>query len=255
MRDRATVKEIFEYEGNISQICRWAQKILGYQFTIVYRSYKMIMNVDALFRRFGPLIALHCSIANIFHGMDIKNRPDAYDEHTFMRDGQTKVKIRESDNKIILPTIIKSIVNNEKYVPCTEDRAIIHLSPSLIISSFPVLVTSTHQPVNTRDSSKETLFRILAIQESLSINCLCIDDICESLFEWCKNNESRNIQWNTSSIFTRRYTSLIFESLNKNIPYDIVPIKKIQAWVVTSMPHVNLFEATFVPGNRTTMLE
>ena len=96
---------------------------------------------------------------------------------------------------------------------------------------------------------------MLTIQESLSIDSLCIDDMCGSLFEWCKNNESRNIQWNTSSIFTRRYTSLIFESLNKNIPYDIVPIKKIQAWVVTSMPHVNLFEATFVPGNRTTMLE
>ena len=48
---------------------------------------------------------------------------------------------------------------------------------------------------------------------------------------------------------------LLFESLNKNIPYDIVPIKKLQAWVVISMPHVDLFEATFVPDNRTTMLE
>ena len=96
---------------------------------------------------------------------------------------------------------------------------------------------------------------MLVIQESLSINCLCVDDVCGSFFEWCKYNESRNIQWNTSFIFTRRYTSLLFDSLNKNIPYDIVPIKKLQGWVVASMPHVNLFEATFVPGNRTTMLE
>ena len=172
-----------------------------------------------------------------------------------MRDGQTKVKIRESDNKIILPVIIKSIVDNEKYVPCTEDRVIKHLSPSLIISSYPVLVILTHQPVNTRNSSKESLLRILAILESLSINYLSIDDICGSLFEWCKNNESRNIKWNTSSIFTRRYTSLIFESLNKNTLYDIDPIKKLHAWVVISMPPVNLFEATFVPGNRNTILE
>ena len=109
--------------------------------------------------------------------------------------------------------------------------------------------------MNTRNSSNETLFRMLAIQESLSINCLCIDDICGSLFEWCKNNESRNIQWNTSSIFTRRYTFLLLESLNKNIPYNIVPIRKLEAWVVTSIPHVNLFEAIFVLGNKTTMLE
>ena len=116
--------------------------------------------------------------------MDIKNRPDAYDEHAFMRDGQTKVEIRESDNKIILLVIIKFIVDNEKYVSCIEDRVIKHLSPSLIISSCPVWVTSTHQPMNTRNSNKETLFQMLAIQELLSINFLCIDDIYGSLFEW-----------------------------------------------------------------------
>ena len=151
--------------------------------------------------------------------------------------------------------LIKSIVDNKMYVPCTENRVIKYLSLSLIISSCPVLVTSTHQPVNTRNSSKESLLRMLAILESLSINYLSIDDICGSLFEWCKNNESRNIQWNTSSIFTRRYTSLLFDSLNKSIPYDIVPVRKLQDWIVTSMPRINLFEAIFVPGNKTTMLE
>ena len=151
--------------------------------------------------------------------------------------------------------IIRSIVDNKKYVPYTENKVIKSLLPTLIISSCPILVTSAHQPLNTSNTSKDKLFRMLAIQESLFINCLCIDDMCCSLFEWCRNNESRNIQWNTSSISTRRYTSLLFESLNKNIPYDIVPIRKLQAWVVTSMPHINLFEAIFVPGNKTTMLE
>ena len=150
----------------------------------------MMMDVDVLSGIFEPLIALHYSIANILHGVDIKNRLDAYDEHVFMRASQTKVKIRETDKKIIIPVLIKSIVDNEMYVPCTENRVIKYLSLSLIISSCPLLVTSTHQPVNTRNSSKEILFRMLAIQESLSINCLCIDDICESLFEWFKKNEN-----------------------------------------------------------------
>ena len=55
------------------------------------------MNVDALFRSFGPLIALHFSIANNLHGVDIRNRLDPYDENNFVCDGQTKVKLRESD--------------------------------------------------------------------------------------------------------------------------------------------------------------
>ena len=109
--------------------------------------------------------------------------------------------------------------------------------------------------MNTSNTSKEKMFQILDIQELLTINYLCIDDICSSLFEWCRNNESQNIQWNTTFIFTSRYTFLIFKSLNKNIPYDIVPIKKLQAWVDASIPHVDLFEATFVPGNKTTILQ
>ena len=54
----------------------------------------MMMDVDALSRRFGSLIALHCSFANILHVVDIKNRPDSYDEHAFIHDSQTKVKIQ-----------------------------------------------------------------------------------------------------------------------------------------------------------------
>ena len=61
-----------------------------------------------------------------------------------MRDGQTKVKIRESDNKTILPVIIKSVVYNANYVPCTDNKVIKPLSPPLIISSCPVLVISAH---------------------------------------------------------------------------------------------------------------
>ena len=54
-----------------------------------------MMDVDPLFRRFGSLIALHCSIAKILHGVDIRNRLDAYDKNNFIRDGQIKDKIRE----------------------------------------------------------------------------------------------------------------------------------------------------------------
>ena len=58
------------------------------------------MGVEALPRKFGSLVVLHCSIANILLGVDIKNILNAYDEHAFMRASQTKVKIRETDKKL-----------------------------------------------------------------------------------------------------------------------------------------------------------
>ena len=52
-----------------------------------------------------------------------------------MRDGQTKAKVGKSDNKTILSVITKSVVDNEKYIPCTENKLIKPLSPPLLISS------------------------------------------------------------------------------------------------------------------------
>ena len=60
---------------------------------------------------------------------------------------------------------------------------------------------------------------------------------------------------NTTSTFTIRCTSSLFESLNTNIPFNIVPMKKLEAWLVASMTHVNLFEAIFVSDNKAIMLQ
>ena len=48
-------------------IGRWAQELLGYHFTVVHRSNRMMVDVDALSRRVGPLIATHCIVGNILH--------------------------------------------------------------------------------------------------------------------------------------------------------------------------------------------
>ena len=57
MCDCVAVKEALEYDGNISMVCRWAQELLGYHFTVLHRSKHMMRDVDALTRRFGPLVA------------------------------------------------------------------------------------------------------------------------------------------------------------------------------------------------------
>ena len=48
--DCLAIKEIIDYTGSIPVICRWAQELLGYEFTVIHRPHKMMMDVDALLR-------------------------------------------------------------------------------------------------------------------------------------------------------------------------------------------------------------
>ena len=73
-------------------VCRWAQELLGYQFSIIHRSNKMMADVDELTRRFGKLISQHCMIASILYHTEKIKRPEAYDEAVFTK--KEKVKVR-----------------------------------------------------------------------------------------------------------------------------------------------------------------
>ena len=64
-------------------ISRWAQELLGYHFTVIHRPARMMRDVDAITRRFGPMIARHMIIALILSARDKATRPDAYDANTF----------------------------------------------------------------------------------------------------------------------------------------------------------------------------
>ena len=82
--DCSAIKEVLEYSGTIPMVCRWAQELLGYQFTVVHRSNRMMVDVDALTRRYGPLIAMHCMVATILRQRDFKLKPLAYDSSIFI---------------------------------------------------------------------------------------------------------------------------------------------------------------------------
>ena len=187
--------------------------------------------------------------------MDVKNRPDEYDGKIFTHEGKTKIKVLGEDKITALPIITQSVIDASKHIPCTETRLIkLNMSP-LAILSCPVLVTSAQKCAFEHDENNETKTRMINVQESLLINCLCIDDVSGSLFEWCKNSENRSIQWNITSVFTRAYTSLVFDSLNTNTTFSVVPIIKLQEWITVTVPQINLFEATFVPDNTTTTFQ
>ena len=194
MCDCAAVKEVLEYEGTISQVSRWSQELLGYQFTIVHRSYKIMMDVDALSRRFGPLIAQHCAIAYMLHSVDTRHRPEAYDDTNFTRHGLMKIKSSSHRMPTHMPVITQCRIDEYKNVPCTETRMILAGTPPLAIASCPVMVTAATMNHIPHSRHPEQSTRMLDIQGSLSVNCICMDDICGSVYEWCNKNESRSIQ-------------------------------------------------------------
>ena len=73
-------------------VCRLAQELLSYHFSIVHRSKKMMTEVDSLTRRFGTLISEHCMIAPILHHTDKIKIPEAYDEAVFTKEEKVTVR-------------------------------------------------------------------------------------------------------------------------------------------------------------------
>ena len=91
MCDCSAIKEILEYSGTMPMVCRWAQELLGYQFTVVHRPNHIVVNIDALTRRYGPLIAMHCMVSTILHQRDIQHNPLAYAHSTFLASKTVKL--------------------------------------------------------------------------------------------------------------------------------------------------------------------
>ena len=96
--DCITIKEVFDYDGDIILVIRWVQELLGYNFKVLHRSNEMMVYVDDLTHRFGSLIARHLHIVAILHKRDKEMRPSAYLESTFI---EYKV---ENNISIPLPT-------------------------------------------------------------------------------------------------------------------------------------------------------
>ena len=77
-------------------VCLWAQEILGYYFTIVHRSNKMVEGIDSLNWRFVHLIIHHIDIASLLSYHDLSKNPRDY--ATTELSNLSNVNIKETDN-------------------------------------------------------------------------------------------------------------------------------------------------------------
>ena len=59
-------------------VYRWTQELLGYHFSILHQSDRMMRDVDTISRRFGPLISVYIRTALVLSDTDRHNIPDYY---------------------------------------------------------------------------------------------------------------------------------------------------------------------------------
>ena len=80
-------------------ICDWDQKILGYHFSIVQRSNKIMTDVNALtiFRKF---ISQYYIIASILYSTDKLQRMKAYEDSIFTKENIVKITSDVSQQSI-----------------------------------------------------------------------------------------------------------------------------------------------------------
>ena len=57
---------------------RWAQELLGYNFSTVHRPNRMMCDVDTLSILYGNMILAHLYVSDILHDRDECHRPQAY---------------------------------------------------------------------------------------------------------------------------------------------------------------------------------
>ena len=213
MCDCKAIKEILDYNGPIAMMCRWAQELLGYHFSILHRSARMMIDVDGLSRRFGAIIAQHLCVAALLYKYDVMKRPDAYNQDLSEVDGATSITPSKASSNIDIPVLTtKTIAACRTSVITINDRALVvipttHPSSSQdTIHSVPILLhyIPDHTHSSTTLDEEETARPLLRIAQNSICTWVCIDDVLGSFLSWSKYSSSGSVEWNIINVFTSR---------------------------------------------------
>ena len=173
--DCSAMTEILEYDGPIAMICRWAQELLGYNFTVVHRPSRMMIDVDALSRRYGTLITTHCIVSSILHGQDVSHRPAAYDRSTFLSSLSSKLpppEISTTATPILSSSFFTSSYTLSQRNTSTKEEG----SPTISTSPMLFLSGPTDMKENQSPYSLGTEMRIAVIAKEHISEWLCINE-------------------------------------------------------------------------------
>ena len=155
--DCSGVKEILEYDGPIHQVRRWAQELLGYFFHIVHRPARMMADVDAFTRRYGPLVTAYLVRAYAMHTASKTQHPAAYDPSMFA-DHPTKCPAAMPTPATTTPLPADDQTSDTPFAQIDTDADTTVSAPSPIPDSASATAVSTHpsptSPVDTEPDMK-----------------------------------------------------------------------------------------------------
>ena len=244
MCDCNAVREILEYEGNIAMVSRWAQELLGYHFTVIHRSARMMVDVDGLTRRFGKAIAEYVMIAHIMSRRDQKTRPEAY-RHDFKSiEKPTKASNSHADvdNPLILLTHAKIKETIDMMEPIDDEI----VGNVLTIRTDPIRIPLPTSCTTTRGATiRQETNAITEAVDAMEIIIVTIDDVTGSLASWTRDHGPLNVLWTVHNMFTTTPNTRMFDvmfSLHERHP--IISLRDIPTNVFIQM---HMMEATFIP--------
>ena len=246
--DCLAMKEIFDYSGSIAQVARWAQEMLGYNFVIVHRSNKMMIDVDALNRIYGKRISLYIAFTSYLRNRDEHQRPFAYEPSVFF--SAVKVKLPQStdfsafslDDVYTESFIYKAYASISS--PLGNHDSCISITSQPIFWYSPPLNTTSLSPASSYDvqSHAWTVF------PATSMNWLCLNDtfgICHHAVQAC----DWSISCTFSNLFTAPSAFQLFSS-HTSEKGDFVPSSRLSASLTTALQHIHIFHACFIPGQQ-----
>ena len=149
--DCSAIKEILEYNGSIHQIKRWSQELLAYEFVILHRLARMMLDVDGLARFMDPLVHRYTITASRLYTEDVTERPFAYSYDVFHSCNNPR-HVSASD-ALSLPITTSSItsisalyhspIKFSPVFPITINPSSLLPGHSSRVSSFPVIPPSS----------------------------------------------------------------------------------------------------------------
>ena len=249
--DCSAMTEILDYEGPIPMIGRWAQELLGYHFTVVHRSNRMMVDVDALSRRYGPLIATHCTIAGILYRRDKDQRPSAYDKATFSSSQSSKLKSQTMPltvTPILSSTFLtSSYTSSEEGDPEKENLASISTSPILFFSA----ADNINVPVAPVLYEPEA--RITTLAKDLFSEWICIDDAIGSLYLWSQCIPPASAIWQFVLLFTNKDHQTLFDLLHSDTSSSVLPTTTLLK--STCFEKTSVVDVSFISTKYSTIFE
>ena len=174
----------------------------------------MMIDVDAISRRFGHLVALHIHTTALLSAEDRSRHPAAYSSNLADRAKSADCGPENIASDLSIQVLTSSPLNGTLSPPSVETTEV---DPTIypLIFSVPVLIYSAIPHIRnqyiTSTPCIKTYNKVPCLSGNVSVDWLCINEITGSFLSWYKLVNCGSISWTYLNIFTGKLTSTLFK--------------------------------------------